>query len=223
MRNFIALFCLILCLCVCVGANSEDAVVKPYASFSAPDDWEPINTENVFKVVHIYNFAERYEALKAEGKGMLVLLPTSTADKIETCLEVSFDTMESYHRDYSTMTEEQLNNVGLSFLRSGDYSSFEVVKTEKGSQLLKLRSDTTKSLDSVYVTNKHGTIMTLRCYGDWSASETVDTVYYIVDSMGGNEKNTNWLDTLMQYRAFLTIPLGCLVVILLNSRKRKQQ
>lgn len=44
---------------------------------------------------------------------------------------------------------------------------------------------------------------------------------YVIDSIVVNEKNPNDWDLLIQYRAFLTIPLGSLIAILVKSKRNR--
>ncbi len=155
MRKYLALLCLILCLVVGSSALSESIALETCSiELYLPDNWICVNSNNVQELDATYDFISEYVSIIKDSVNTIVVVPPDASYDSEDYLEISVLPMESYHRDYSTMTKEQLSNVGDSFLRSGEYGAYELTYTKSGTPLLKLHSTVIQSVNSVFVTNK---------------------------------------------------------------------
>lgn len=223
MRKYFALLWFILCLVVCSSALSESISLENCSiELCLPDNWICVSSNNIQKLDAAYGFIAEYVSTMKDSMNAIVVIPSGASYDTEDYLEISVLPMESYHRDYSTMTKEQLSNVGESFLRSGEYSAYELAYTESGTPLLKLQNSEKQTIYTVYATNKLGVRITIKCYGNWSSIESTNALYSIVDSITVDSSMT-WWDLFIQYRALITIPLGSLIVILIMKKKRYQK
>ena len=224
MRRIVALIWLVLSLVVCPSALSESIEIESGSvELYLPNNWICVNGNNAQEFITRYDFIAEYVPVMKESANTIVVVSSDALYHTEDYLEITVLPMESYHRDYSTMTKEQLGNVGNSFLRSGEYSAYELTYTKTGTPLLKLQSTEMQSVNSVFVTNKLGVRITIKCFGNWSSTESTNTLFSIVDSITVDDENVTWVDLFTQYRVLITIPLGSLIAILIMKKKCYQK
>jgi len=219
MKGILAL----LCVCICIGAyTSAYCESMEFDGFSVrlllPEKWTCVNNRNLSQKADLIDIDFKELGLLLDAENEVILIPPyneSTLPNVQ--YKLSMVPMESYHQAYSAMSEDQLANVGKSFLRSGNYDDYEIVETKTGLPVIKLRCSAKEASNVAYVSNQQGMRITILCYGESEPLEHTDAIYSIIDNITVHGKENYW-DTFMEYRAFLTIPLGILIVILLTKR-----
>lgn len=209
---FLLLICLGCCSVACADTLSGDGF---HIEYTAPDLWLSSAQYSVEELEDKLGIPEGALKLVSEPPNTTKLYyPVDGAYSLDNAIQITVSPMESYHQNYSSFNETQLDNIAASFMRDDKMDAHQVVHTAGGLTFLQLHH-TGGLYEHTFTTNENGAIL----HADVPASADTAQVRQWLDSISIRVQRNLLLELFIDYWYYFFVSIIIVAGVFLRSKK----
>lgn len=211
--------CIIACSTSVVKAATLNEGTKSLR-FSPPSDWICTQQSTTISISIILGIPESEIEALCSKHDIVLFFPINSQYSIQNRICIDIERMQSYHKDYSALSTEALSNIATSYMRDGNYTTYELYISQTGLTFLKLLPiHTDQGLR--YVTNYNGLRVDIIIDGDIDHIQTRNVSTILLDTIRVDNNASLVLTFFWKYKAYIFVPIATLILFF-SKRKRSE-